>query len=204
MFNTFLPVEWVGYDTENGNIIYAQLLHRINTKVSMEEEDIEQSLNRKYLITTGNEPIVVTALQLYKLMSECVPQLESHKTGNSEATGQVEHALQEGGRRPVQVAVTTAWSLPDDQKRKALKRLYLQYHPDKNPSASIDFQYLLQEIEKMEKGYPDEPEHQIRASDSFTSKWNGLFNEWNQTASSHQKFREKDRCLVDGIHPNHK
>ena len=87
----------------------------------MEEEDAEQSLNSNHLINTGEEPIVVTALQLYKLMSaliESVPQLESHKsdkTGNSEATGQVEHALQEGGRRPVQDAVTAAWSLPDDQ-----------------------------------------------------------------------------------------
>jgi len=115
MFSMFLPEEWIGYDTENGNIVYAQLLHRINTKVSM-EEDTEQSLNRKYLITTGNEPIVATALKFYKLMFESVPQLESHKLGNSKATGQVEHFLQESVRRPVQDAVTTAWSLPDDQK----------------------------------------------------------------------------------------
>ena len=73
------------------------------------------------MIITGDEPIVVTALQLYKLISELiesVPQLESHKsdkTVNSEATGQVEQALQKGGRRPVQDAVTAAWTLPDDQ-----------------------------------------------------------------------------------------
>jgi len=78
MFNTFLPEEWVGYDqiapgydNVNGNIVYAQLVHRINADISI-EEDAEQSLNRKYLIITGDEPIVVIALQPYKLMSELI------------------------------------------------------------------------------------------------------------------------------------
>ena len=199
MFNNYLPEEWVGYDTENGKIVYAQLLHCINT----EEKDAGKLMNRKYLITAGNEPIIVTALQLYKLMSELtesVPQyfeLKLYKASNSATTGQ-EHALQASDRKSIQDAVIAAWSLPDYQKKQALKRLYLQCHPDKNPSATTEFQYLLQEIEKMEKGYPEGPlnrQQQFRAPDSFNFDWNGLFNKWNQTASSNQKYREKDRGI---------
>ena len=54
MFNTYLPQEWVGYETENGKIVYAQLLH-CTTECPIEEKSVEQWLKRKFLITTGNK-----------------------------------------------------------------------------------------------------------------------------------------------------
>ena len=36
--------------------------------------------------------------------------------------------------------LNAAWSLPEEQKHKAIKRLFLQYHPDKNPSQHLGHQ----------------------------------------------------------------
>ena len=89
-----------------------------------------------------------------------------------------------------------AWALPEEQRKKAIKRLYLQHHPDKNPdnpNATAEFQYLQQEIERMEKGISEEEADgkgttysHSRTSDS---KWHGWFKQWDQTASSHNSFR---------------
>ena len=205
MFNFYLPEDWVGYDTGNGNIVYAQVLHCIDHEAVNGEGDIGQLLQRKYLITIGGEPIEATVLQLYKFVSELkesVPEisetdeLELYDTSISTST---RHARQAGGRKAIRDAVNAAWSLPDEQKRKALKRLYLQYHPDKNPdnpNATAEFQYLLQEMERMEKGNPEDSldtEHPYREPGSFNFGWNGWFNQWNRTASSHKKYKSKDR-----------
>ena len=206
IFNYYLPEEWVGYEIVSGSIVYAQVLHCFDYEAPYEKGSVGQSLLRKYLITVGSEPIEVSLLQLYKSVSdikESVPQvseaieLELH---NSTSTRQVKQARQAGGRKTIRDAVKAAWSLPVEQKRKALKRLYLQYHPDKNlgnPNATAEFQYLLQEMERMEKGYPEDSldaEHPFREPGSFNFGWNGWFNLWNQTASSHKKYKSKDRA----------
>ena len=209
MCNFYLPEEWVGYDTGNGNIVYAQVLHCTNHKAANGEGDIGQLLQRRYLITIGGEPIEATVLQLYKFVSELkesIPEisetdeLELYDTSISTSTRHVKHARQAGGRKAIRDAVKAAWSLPDEQKRKALKRLYLQYHPDKNPdnpNATAEFQYLLQEMERMEKGNPEDSldtEHPFREPGSFNFGWNGWFNQWNRTASSHKKYKSKDKA----------
>ena len=36
-------------------------------------------------------------------------------------------------KKSIREAIKAAWALPEEQRRKAIKRLYLQHHPDKNP-----------------------------------------------------------------------
>ena len=199
MLNTYLPEEWVGYDADNGKIIYAQLLYCIDSETTI-EKDAGQAMKRKYFITTGNEQIVVTAIQIYKLLSELpeLLELESLKVGDSSTGEKVVES-----NKSVKDRVKAAWYLPIDQKKIAFKRLYLQYHPDKNPNAITDFQCLRQEIKSMEKKYQEEllsAEQQFKAPDSFNFEWNGLFVKWNRIASSHQNYRKKDRgTSVRGI-----
>ena len=186
MFNTYLPEEWVGYGADSGKVVYAQLLHSADTEAPI-EEDALQAMKRKYFITTGNGQIVVTAIQIYKLMSELPEflELESPKTSDSSTGDKVMASNQSLKER-----VKAAWSLPIDQKQKAFKRLYLQYHPDKNPHAMTDFHCLRVEIESMGKKCQEEIH---KAPDSFSFDWNGLFVQWNRIASSHQNYRKKDR-----------
>ena len=202
ILNTYFPQEWVGYETENGNVVYAQVLHCIDTEITIKERDVEEWLKRKYFITTGNKTMEVTVLQLYKLMSElsdfapqelCSSELESNETSDSAIQAQ-----QASGRKVLQDAVKVAWSLSDQQKQKALKRLYLLYHPEKSADSKADFQYLLQEMERMEKGFSKESfnaEKQSGETSSFNIVWNGRFNQWNRAASLHQKYRSKDKVM---------
>ena len=210
IFNFFMPQELVGYETETNDIIYAQVLYCNDTKSNDDEDNVEQIFQLKYTITIGNDTeLEVTVLQLYKFVSavkdpvaqdSSSAELEIHDTGNSESAKQARHARVAGGKEAIRAAVKAAWKLPEDQKRKAIKRLYLQYHPDKNPdnpNATAEFQFLLQELERMEKGYPEEPldaEQPFRPPSSFNFGWSGWFYQWDQTAFSHRNYRSRDRA----------
>ena len=85
-------------------------------------------------------------------------------------------------KKALQEAVKAAWALPEEQRKKAIKRLYLQYDPDKNPNnpnATAEFQFL-QEIERMDGG--------IHHSQTSESTWHSCFRRWNHTASSHREY----------------
>jgi len=51
-----------------------------------------------------------------------------------------------------------AWNLPPANRKKIIKRLFLQWHPDKNPDkaevAKSIFQHIQREIKRCEKGIP--------------------------------------------------
>jgi len=210
IFNYFMPQELVGYETETNDIIYAQVLYCNNIEDDNDENNVEQIFQLKYTITIGNDTeLEVTVLQLYKFVcavKDPVPQdsssgeLELHDTGNSESAKQAKHARLAGGKQAIRAAVKAAWNLPEDQKRKAIKRLYLQYHPDKNPdnpNATAEFQFLLQELERMEKGNLEEPldaEQPFRPPSSFNFGWSGWFYQWDETAFSHRNYRTRDRA----------
>ena len=89
-------------------------------------------------------------------------------------------------KKAIQDAVKAALGLPEEQQRKAIKRLYLQHHPDKNPdnpNATAEFQFLQQEIERMDGG--------VFHTQSGDSAWHNWFRQWNHTASSHRESRSR-------------
>ena len=72
MFNFFYPEEWVGYENEDGDIVYAQILCEVVNREGnfAQKSDLQQMMERKYIILIGlNETnIEVSALQLYKFI----------------------------------------------------------------------------------------------------------------------------------------
>ena len=206
MSNIFTPQEWVGYETEDSKIVYAQVLHC--SEIDITTEDLQWKLQQKYTITIGNDTIIeATVLQLYKFITvfkdEAVEysQLEVHESDASSVGGtQDTHTQQPVDRRTTREAVKAAWSLPEEERRKAIKRLFLQYHPDNNPGnphATANFQILQQEIERMDRGISetefDADRQTPRNQDSYSSTWSGYYNQWSQTASSHRRNRSKCR-----------
>ena len=217
MFNFFYPEEWVGYEDEHGNVVCAQILCEvIHEKTIPTENNFQRMMERRYVISLGlNEPnIEVSALQLYKFIQNKSAEHEK-SCGITEmdffdGPSTSEHAEQSTNikidsekkakskaidKKSIREAVKAAWALPEEQRRKAIKRLWLDYHPDKNPdnpNATAEFQFLQQEIERMEKGISeDEADGGTTTSSRSTShsQWHSWFNQWNHTASSHSYFR---------------
>ena len=213
MFNYFVPQEWVGYEIEDNKIVYAEVLHRNEMQES--GGDLQWNLQQKYTITIGNDTIIeATVLQLYKLIhafkEETIEysnsmQMEVHEQGTSiegEKDTQVPQATE---RKTIREAVKAAWSLPEEERRKAIKRLFLQYHPDKNPGnpyATANFQLLQEEIDRMERGISEEEfdaaPQAFRNPSSRNSGWSGFYNQWSQTASSHYRHRSRHRSRARG------
>ena len=192
IFNYFLPQEWMGYEIKDNKIVYAQVLH--HNKLDESTENLQWNLRQKYTITIGNDTIIeATALQLYKFITvfkdEAVEhsQLEVLESYSSVGSMQDTNVQQTVDRKTIRETVKAAWSLTEEEQRKAIKRLFLQYHPDKNPGnphAAANFQLLQQEIERMDRGI---------SAKSHSSAWSGYYSQWSQTASSHHRHQSKHR-----------
>ena len=210
MFNYFVPQEWVGYEIEDNRIVYAQVLHR--NAVDESGEDLQWNLRQKYTITIGDDTTEATVLQLYKFIhvfKEETIEYSSNvqlKAGASSVEGRKDtHVQQAADRKTIREAAKSAWSLPEEEQRKALKRLFLQYHPDRypgNPYATVNFQFLQQEIHRIERGvFETESSTELQASrnsNSYGSGWSGWFNQWSQTASSHRRHKFSSRGIPGG------
>ena len=75
-------------------------------------------------------------------------------------------------KKTIREAVKAAWALPEEQRRKAIKRLWLDHHPDKNldnPNTTAEFQFLQQEIERMEKGISEDEADRGSTASSHSS-----------------------------------
>ena len=128
-------------------------------------------------------------------------QLEVHESDASSKGGmQGTLAQHPTDRKTIREAVKAAWSLPEEERRKAIKRLFLQYYPDKNPEnpyAMANFQLLQQEIERIDRGVSgsefDAEQQTARNPNSYSSAWSGYYNQWSQTASSHRRYQFKHR-----------
>ncbi|XP_022079700.1 sacsin-like [Acanthaster planci] len=154
--------EWMPSDSTPVNAatekIYAKILEQI-------DKDAQVRLRRRYRIDIGEkDPIVVKVTALYKFLRPKKQPVTSviHFTGEStdEApAANFESALPEHmqeDEEQIKREVEEVFSLPPEERRRVLKRLYRKWHPDKNPGqqerANKAFQFLKQAIEMREKG----------------------------------------------------
>ncbi|XP_053117636.1 sacsin-like [Hemicordylus capensis] len=102
-------------------------------------------------------------------------------------------------KKEVDASLEEIWNLSEEEKRKALRRLYLCYHPDKNLGqedlANEIFKYLKEKIKEMEnKGKPKGSSGGARSGGSSSKNfWNfsESWNEWDQQAHRHQQRRQE-------------
>ena len=200
MNHIFRPEEWVGYEEREDHIVFARIVHRI-----LEEEENSDEPYDKYRIYTQEDDEdgkVVSVLDLYKFVrtepkykeegQEVVPL----DTDSDAARLRAAFPGDELGRikREICEELRRIWRLPEDQRRKAIKRLYLTWHPDKNehPLATKAFQYLKLQIARLENGLPLE-ELDVDEDTKYEPppSWRSWWGVWDGIARRHQHARKR-------------
>ena len=203
--NVFHANEYVGYEDDDGHFIVVKIVHAITTGGI---EDLMSRYTRKYLVLTKDEDegTEVSVLALYKFV----------KGGKREKKSRESHALvlYEGKARAsesdssdtsLKIAkerlceeLKEIWRLNPEDRKRAIKRLYLKWHPDRNPDNPIFaenvFKFMQAQIEHLEKGESlDDPEGQQRPSSSTgDAGWGRFYREWDDTAQQHQTSHQNE------------
>ena len=173
-FKLFKPGEYVGYELEDPSLIleegdatfiYAVIIEEVpngNTSLFL----------KSYKINIGDdkERIVVQATNLYKFYR--LQEIVSTATVLSDQQGNSQQAMEKHSVfGEISRTLEEAWKLPEEEKRKVIKRLILEWHPDRNPGnetfCTEVFQHIMNEIERLEREGSGRSER--RSSDSWSS-----------------------------------
>ena len=217
VYNVFNPMEYVGYENEDGHFIVAQIVYPIMLKEG--ELDMEK---KYYIYTKQNNPdgIEVSIFSLYKVLignkkqglyTETTQEKEVAVYDEYDTLPKIRSSIIEEDLvdvlKELCKQVREIWKLPEDLRKRAIRRLFLKWHPDKtedNPDrAEKVFKFLLKQLEHLEKGEPlDDPDqdrkahttsegyyHRSRggAGSYYHRYWSGFrsrynFWEWNERA----------------------
>ena len=219
----FRPGEYVAYEREDSTdeepkFVYAKILSRIENPGS-------DKLLARYMIDIGTEKKEVDVLDLYKIKrppkdneeeNEGDPARESRelvpyvgKTGeNREANAGPSTSSSQGAAgeplkpttledaiEEVRKALKEIWKLPEDKRKKALKRLYLRWHPDKNMNmqeiANEMMKFIQNEVERLSTG--GSTAGGGNNSNMAQSDFSDIFRNWNQRA-------RRQRSSYDNFH----
>ena len=213
--NVYKPMEYVGYEINEGEIIKAQIVHLV-------ESEADGKPYRTYKIYTKADDLcgkVVNIIELYKFLvgnrkakvNSVLPQddnaaLVPYDTENMLMN--LQKSLLEDDLVEIKKAICRElkeiWQLESGLKRKALRRLYLKWHPDKNLDDPIKaekvFTFLKKQIENLDANKPlDDPTsdfQQPQTSPSNRCSRDFDYNFWNRTAARHrQTYANEQRCF---------
>jgi len=202
-FEEFEPGEYVGYELEdpslqrqegNATYIYAVIID------VMANEDFSP-LTKRYKINIGDDQeIVVDAADLYKFH-----RVNSVTSSAIVLSDQRREPSRNRSRQEVFDEISDlledAWKLPEEKRRKIIKRLYLRWHSDKN-LGDEEFctevcQHIQHETSRLERGEPrgsGRPNAKARTS---VGSYDDFFTSWEARAREHytqrQGYRERQR-----------
>ena len=183
--NIFNPMEYVGYEDKDGHIIVAQVVRLVN---SVEDNQ----LTKMYLIFTGiedNEGVEVSILDLYKFIQSTMAEDGENTALIHSTTQHHQESLNEDDLTEIKESIrrelNEIWKLDVGLRNKAVKRLYLKWHPDKNldnlERATEVFTFLQEQVRLLEEESDEDDQNAPR-----TSNLNSSFPTWNRRASSHR------------------
>ena len=194
-FEEFEPGDYVGFELHDPSLvreggdatyIYAIIIEEVTSECN-------SRFTRRYRINIGNgQEKIVDATDLYKF----------HRLPESSSTAIV---LCDRPRQPpnsrsrqeifdeISDLLEEAWTLPEDKRRKIIKRLYLRWHPDKN-LGDEEFckevcQHIQSEVSRLERGEPrGSPSSRFEAGDRDGS-YGCFFHSWAGRAREHNAQR---------------
>ena len=208
--NLFHANEYVGYEDDSGHIIIVKIVHAITSEG---QHDSMCSYARKYLVYTSEDDETgteVSVLSLYKFTKGVRKEVTQHVSHavvpykgevNTSARNDYSESSLKAAKKRVCNELREIWQLDPESRERAVRRLYLKWHPDKNPDnpefAEKVFQFLLDQIEKLHNGLPlDDPDNEQRTSTyahgGSSTWWNRHFREWDQTAHQHRRYYARD------------
>jgi sacsin len=202
---TFNEGEWVGFEMAdndgNGNDCsgndYCQtyILARILYEVKSDLKNSEQNFTTMYMVDIGDEePLVIGAHELYKFCRPNVDwplELSEDSTDIEEDSDLPENVAE--AQREIDEVLKNLLPLSQDQRRKIIKRLYLRWHPDKNPGkeelCNEVFKYLKRKMLEIDSNVEKE---NIMPGQSY-SNFSNFFYQWDFQARF-QKEQRKERA----------
>ena len=199
--NIFQPQEWVGYELREDKYIFAQVVHPVSLKDSSGMP--LKPMNIEYVIYTSEDyekKKTVKAIDLFKFTrgrkrpieatlttSECQEIVPFEGDPDATTTHHEPPNLQEI-KEEVQQELQDISKLSSDDKRKAIHRLYLKWHPDKNPDdpalAEEVFKFIQEELDKLENGNQ-------ASSSSNERSWRSYQSTWDNTARQHRFYSQQ-------------
>ena len=200
--NIFHSQEWVAYEVSEDSFVWAIVLHQV-------EQVTDNPLLKQYMIQMKEEDdingIPVSILNLHKLV-EGEPETFSedvvYSEDCSEASATVTLEISKS-KRKICAELILIWTLPDDKKKRALRRLYLQYHPDKaDPNKVLlyeeAFKFLKQQINRLQSNLSLLDPDVIDDDDInvvLSSYWDGFYGQWDESIRKrrHRRTRRSNR-----------
>ena len=193
--NIFHPQEWVGYLVSENQYIFAMVAYPVRPAECPEEH--LSPIHLKYMVFTGvtddgeGKLQEVKAVDLYKftsgeedLQQEEVKDLVPLERQPEEWTSH-DDANMKQIKDQIRKELQQIWRLPYADRKKAIRRLYLEWHPDKNQKreqlAEEVFKFLLEELDKHEK---------LDSSTDFHSRWRTNTTSWDSTAREHRFYSQ--------------
>lgn len=210
MHNLFIFEEWVGYELDNGLIVFAQVIRRV-----LQDPEDNGTYRAKYVIQMtedNSNDVTVGALKLFKLL-----QGSSHPV-IVESSELQDLAVQEDHSTPQNAATTSSsvlkilqnlcielkeiWTLSEKDKKIAIKRLYLKWHPDKNPHqvklSEEVFKFLTRQLDRLSAGLAlEDPVSNATESgprSTYSEYWRSNFAHWNETAENHHSSWQSEQA----------
>ena len=176
--------EWVAYETSENRFIYAVILYR-----EISKDGTASEMLTRYGIDVGEEkPEVVSVLSLYAFVVDGEKEPDQPERSlavcdsASAAASTSGPETQEEKKEAVRKQLYEIWQLPVRERKMAIRRLYLQWHPDKSddPDAEEVFKFIVNEIERLERG-----------GDDLSGSYSSYYDRWTSFASSYGRRRRR-------------
>ena len=204
-FEEFEPGEYVGFELEDPTLnrekgeptyIYARVVREVTEKSF-------PLLTKRYKIDVGgDQEIEVDVADLYKFhrwstLSSAIVVSERQEQSPPERP---RSRNQQEIFNEISKLLEDAWKLPEEKRRKIIKRLYLQWHPDKNVGdeafCSEVCKHIQSETSRLERGVPrgSQQNSDVGPSSSQHGFYDDFFHSWEARARKHHTQRKGCRA----------
>ena len=197
-FEEFDPGEYVGFELEDPTLnhekgvptyIYARVVREVTEKRF-------PLLTKRYKIDIGGQELEVDVEDLYKFhrlstLSSAIVVFEGQERSPRPKRRNQQEVFDE-----ISKLLEDVWTLPEEKRRKIIKRLYLQWHPEKNVGdeefCTEVCKHIQSETSRLERGEPrgSQQSSDIGSSRSQHGSYGHFFNCWGERAREHHTQRE--------------